>query len=86
MALSKPDVPNTVPDLPVVAQHYLVCGNEDCKKNFQFYCNPCHRPMCNTAGINIRRVRKPRTMKWFLTDSEKYDYQWRSAKIIQIKI
>lgn len=86
MALSKPDVPNTVPDLPVVAQHYLVCGNEDCKKSCQFSAIPVTDRGVNTAGIMIRKVRKPRTMKWFLTDSEKYDYQWRSAKIIQIKI
>ncbi|XP_052718570.1 uncharacterized protein LOC128190531 [Crassostrea angulata] len=38
--------PQTVPGLPVVAQHYLVCGTKDCKKNCQFYCNSCHRPMC----------------------------------------
>ncbi|XP_052716839.1 uncharacterized protein LOC128189320 [Crassostrea angulata] len=46
MALSQSDAPKTVPGLPAVAQHYLVCGTEDCKKNCQFYCNPCHRPMC----------------------------------------
>eukprot|EP00105_Crassostrea_gigas_P031685 XP_011454456.2 PREDICTED: uncharacterized protein LOC105347194 isoform X2 [Crassostrea gigas] len=39
MALSKPDVRNT-------AQHYLVCGTDDCDRNCQFYCNPCHRLMC----------------------------------------
>nr|XP_022297081.1 tripartite motif-containing protein 5-like [Crassostrea virginica] len=27
-------------------QHYLVCGTEDCQKNGQFYCNACHRPLC----------------------------------------
>lgn len=39
MALSKPEVRNT-------AQHYLVCGTEDCDRNCQFYCNPCHRLLC----------------------------------------
>ncbi|XP_065938410.1 uncharacterized protein [Magallana gigas] len=39
MALSESPIP---PD----AQHYLVCGTEDCKKNCQFYCNDCHQPMC----------------------------------------
>ncbi|XP_065935183.1 tripartite motif-containing protein 2-like [Magallana gigas] len=46
MALSKPDAPKTVSGLPVIAQHYLMCGTKDCEKNCQFYCNPCHRPMC----------------------------------------
>lgn len=39
MALSKPEVRNT-------AQHYLVCGTEDCDRNCQFYCNPCHGLLC----------------------------------------
>ncbi|XP_065923741.1 E3 ubiquitin-protein ligase TRIM71 [Magallana gigas] len=39
MALSESQIP---PD----AQHYLVCGFEDCERNCQFYCNPCHQPMC----------------------------------------
>ncbi|XP_052677531.1 uncharacterized protein LOC128158639 [Crassostrea angulata] len=39
MALSEFQIP---PD----AQHYLVCGTEDCEKNCQFYCNDCHQPMC----------------------------------------
>ncbi|XP_011412690.3 tripartite motif-containing protein 2 [Magallana gigas] len=43
MALSKP-VSEGVEQ--VIAQHYLMCGTADCKKNCQFYCNPCHHPMC----------------------------------------
>eukprot|EP00105_Crassostrea_gigas_P001978 XP_011414342.1 PREDICTED: uncharacterized protein LOC105318747 [Crassostrea gigas] len=39
MALSKSQMPDT-------AQHYLVCGTEDCEKNCQFYCNPCHLHLC----------------------------------------
>nr|XP_034300898.1 tripartite motif-containing protein 45 [Crassostrea gigas] len=46
MALSKPVVPETVQDESVIAQHYLVCGTEDCEENCQFYCNDCHQPMC----------------------------------------
>ncbi|XP_052684799.1 uncharacterized protein LOC128164823 isoform X2 [Crassostrea angulata] len=30
----------------LTAQHYLECGTEDCENNCQFYCNDCHRPMC----------------------------------------
>uniref|UniRef100_A0A8W8JG67 B box-type domain-containing protein n=2 Tax=Magallana gigas TaxID=29159 RepID=A0A8W8JG67_MAGGI len=32
-----------------MAQHYLVCGTEDCKRNCQFYCNPCHQRLCETC-------------------------------------
>ncbi|XP_052692239.1 uncharacterized protein LOC128170502 [Crassostrea angulata] len=48
MALSKQVFPGDVQDIqvPVIGQHYLVCGNEDCKKNCQFYCNSCHLPLC----------------------------------------
>ncbi|XP_065942760.1 tripartite motif-containing protein 2-like [Magallana gigas] len=48
MALSKQVFPGDVHDIqvPVIAQHYLVCGTEDCKKNCQFYCNSCHQPLC----------------------------------------
>ncbi|XP_052684806.1 uncharacterized protein LOC128164828 [Crassostrea angulata] len=28
------------------AQYVLECGTEDCENNCQFYCNPCHRPLC----------------------------------------
>nr|XP_034336059.1 uncharacterized protein LOC117692415 [Crassostrea gigas] len=44
MALA--DAPKTVSGLPVIAQHYIMCGTKDCEKNCQFYCNPCHRPIC----------------------------------------
>ncbi|XP_022341832.2 uncharacterized protein LOC111135782 [Crassostrea virginica] len=33
-------------DEQAAMQHYLVCGTEDCQKNCQFYCNACHRPLC----------------------------------------
>ncbi|XP_052692241.1 protein wech-like [Crassostrea angulata] len=46
MALSKPVGAGVVQNIPVIAQHYLVCGTEDCKKNCQFYCNSCHQPLC----------------------------------------
>nr|XP_034312324.1 uncharacterized protein LOC105325788 [Crassostrea gigas] len=28
------------------AQYVLECGTEDCENNCQFYCNHCHRPLC----------------------------------------
>ena len=33
-------------DEQAAMQHYLVCGSEDCQNNGQFYCNACHRPLC----------------------------------------
>ncbi|XP_078339395.1 uncharacterized protein LOC111106630 [Crassostrea virginica] len=33
-------------DEQAAMQHYLVCGTENCQKNGQFYCNACHRPLC----------------------------------------
>ncbi|XP_052685871.1 uncharacterized protein LOC128165404 [Crassostrea angulata] len=33
-------------EIQAMAQHYLVCGTEDCKRNCQFYCNPCHQRLC----------------------------------------
>nr|XP_034322578.1 tripartite motif-containing protein 45-like [Crassostrea gigas] len=50
MALSKQEGTGVVQDIPDIAQHYLVCGTEDCENNCQFYCNPCHIPMCKQCG------------------------------------
>ncbi|XP_065942742.1 E3 ubiquitin-protein ligase TRIM71-like [Magallana gigas] len=50
MALSKPVGPSVVPDVPVIAQHYLVCDTEDCENNCQFYCNPCHQQLCEQCS------------------------------------
>ena len=40
LQMSKPS------DEQAAMQHYLVCGTENCQKNGQFYCNACHRPLC----------------------------------------
>lgn len=50
MALSKPDD-------SCMAQHYLVCGIKDCKKNSQFYCNKCHRPLCEQCRDKHKKKR-----------------------------
>ena len=46
MALSKPIAPESLHDAPDIGQHYVECATENCNKNCQYYCNPCHRPMC----------------------------------------
>ncbi|XP_052678007.1 uncharacterized protein LOC128159016 [Crassostrea angulata] len=51
MALSESQAP---PD----AQHYLVCGTEDCEKNCQFYCNDCHHPMCEQCRDEHQKNKK----------------------------
>ncbi|XP_052677581.1 E3 ubiquitin-protein ligase TRIM71-like [Crassostrea angulata] len=51
MALSESQIP---PD----AQHYLVCGTEDCEKNCQFYCNDCHQPMCEQCRDEHQKNRE----------------------------
>eukprot|EP00105_Crassostrea_gigas_P013786 XP_011430215.1 PREDICTED: protein PML [Crassostrea gigas] len=51
MALSESQIP---PD----AQHYLVCGTEDCEKNCQFYCNDCHLPMCEQCRDEHQKNKK----------------------------
>nr|XP_034317858.1 uncharacterized protein LOC105342349 [Crassostrea gigas] len=51
MALSESQIP---PD----AQHYLVCGTEDCEKNCQFYCNDCHQPMCEKCRDEHQKNKK----------------------------
>ncbi|XP_034320361.2 tripartite motif-containing protein 2-like [Magallana gigas] len=50
MALSKTVGPGVVQDVPVIAQHYLVCDTEDCENNCQFYCNPCHLQLCEQCS------------------------------------
>ncbi|XP_062571719.1 uncharacterized protein LOC134233738 [Saccostrea cucullata] len=43
MALSKIDIPRR-------AQHFLECGIEDCERNCEFYCNPCHQRLCKQCS------------------------------------
>ncbi|XP_062600715.1 uncharacterized protein LOC134262358 [Saccostrea cucullata] len=52
MALSKPDIKGT-------AQHFLECGVENCERNCEFYCNPCHQQMCKQC--RDEHLRNPKT-------------------------
>nr|XP_022343916.1 uncharacterized protein LOC111136995 [Crassostrea virginica]XP_022343918.1 uncharacterized protein LOC111136995 [Crassostrea virginica] len=47
------------PDEQAAMQHYLVCGIEDCQKNGQFYCNDCHRPLCEQC--REEHLKSPKT-------------------------
>ncbi|XP_062572708.1 uncharacterized protein LOC134234659 [Saccostrea cucullata] len=37
-------------DIPRTAQHFLECGIEDCERNCEFYCNPCHQRLCKQCS------------------------------------
>ncbi|XP_078310256.1 uncharacterized protein LOC144617534 [Crassostrea virginica] len=49
------------PDEQAAMQHYLVCGIEDCQKNGQFYCNDCHRPLCEQCREEHLKNSKTKT-------------------------
>ncbi|XP_065939430.1 tripartite motif-containing protein 5-like [Magallana gigas] len=67
MALSESQIP---PD----AQHYLVCGTEDCEKNCQFYCNDCHKPMCEQCRDEHQKSPE-------IKNHEVVDYKQRKRQI-----
>nr|XP_022312760.1 tripartite motif-containing protein 5-like [Crassostrea virginica] len=45
----------TTSDEQAAGQHYLVCDNQDCQRNGQFYCNDCHQPMCEQCKDEHRK-------------------------------
>ena len=53
LQMSKPS------DEQAAMQHYLVCGTEDCHNNGQFYCNDCHRPLCEQC--RDEHLKSPKT-------------------------
>ena len=42
-------------------QHYLVCDTEDCQKNGQFYCNACHKTLCEHCRDEHLKIPKNKT-------------------------
>ena len=46
-------------DEQAAGQHYLVCGAQDCQDNGQFYCNACHRPLCEQCRDD--HLKNPKT-------------------------
>ncbi|XP_078310329.1 uncharacterized protein LOC111133073 [Crassostrea virginica] len=46
-------------DEQAAGQHYLICGTEDCQENGQFYCNACHRPLCEQCRDD--HIKNPKT-------------------------
>ncbi|XP_052687166.1 uncharacterized protein LOC128166202 [Crassostrea angulata] len=71
MAFSKSQIPFT-------AQHYLVCGTEDCEKNCQFYCNDCHQPMCEQCRDEHQKSPDTR-------NHEVVPYQQRKRQLPEVK-
>ena len=68
-------------DEQAAMQHYLICGTEDCQKNGQFYCNACHRPLCEQC-----RDQHKKTMKLSFTETANSNFPWTYAKTIQHEI
>ena len=64
-------------------QQYLVCGTENCLKNAQFYCNDCHRPLCEQCSDEHKRVLTPKNMKLSFTDIANISFLWKCVKTIQ---
>eukprot|EP00105_Crassostrea_gigas_P031169 XP_011453768.1 PREDICTED: uncharacterized protein LOC105346756 [Crassostrea gigas] len=63
---------------PPTAQHYLVCGTEDCENNCLFYCNPCHRSMCEQCRDEHQK--SPDTK-----NHEVVPYQQRKRQLPEVK-
>uniref|UniRef100_K1P4M3 Tripartite motif-containing protein 3 n=1 Tax=Magallana gigas TaxID=29159 RepID=K1P4M3_MAGGI len=61
-----------------MAQHYLVCGTEDCKRNCQFYCNPCHQRLC-------KRCRDEHQKSQDTKDHEVVTYKQRKPQLPEEK-
>ena len=70
-------------DEKAAMQHLLVCGNEDCEENGQFYYNACHRPLCEQCRDQHKKVQTRKTMKLFRTDTANISFLWKYVKIIQ---
>lgn len=64
--------------VPFTAKHYLVCGTENCESNCQFYCNDCHRPMCEKCRDEHQR--SPDT-----DNHEVVSYQQRKRQLPEVK-
>ena len=50
-------------DEQAAMQHFLICGNEDCEENGQFYCNDCHRPLCEQCRDQHQKSPNTKTTK-----------------------
>ncbi|XP_052690122.1 uncharacterized protein LOC128168069 [Crassostrea angulata] len=64
--------------IPFAAQHYLVCGTEDCENNCQFYCNDCHQPVCEQCRDEHQK--SPDTK-----NHEVVSYQQRKRQLPEVK-
>ncbi|XP_065922852.1 E3 ubiquitin-protein ligase TRIM71-like [Magallana gigas] len=71
MAFSKSQIPFT-------AQHYLVCGTEDCERNCQFYCNDCHQQMCEQCRDKHQKSPDAK-------NHEVVSYQQRKRQLPEVK-
>eukprot|EP00105_Crassostrea_gigas_P020312 XP_011439061.1 PREDICTED: uncharacterized protein LOC105336452 [Crassostrea gigas] len=68
-------------EIPPLAQHYLVCGTENCEKNCQFYCSDCHQPMCEQCRDEHQKNKKTKNHEVVL-----YKQRKRRIPVEQCKI
>nr|XP_022343921.1 uncharacterized protein LOC111136998 [Crassostrea virginica] len=69
------------PDEQAAMQHYLVCSTEDCQKNGQFYCNACHRPLCEQCRDDHLQSSKTKTHEIVLYRHRKQQLPVEKCKI-----
>ncbi|XP_078329165.1 uncharacterized protein LOC144623995 isoform X1 [Crassostrea virginica] len=53
-------------------QQYLVCGTENCLTNAQFYCNDCHRPLCEQCSDEHKKSTNTKKHEIVLYRHRKY--------------
>ena len=73
-------------DEQAAMQHYLVCGSEDCQENGQFYCNDCHRPLCEQCKEEHKKSSNTKNYEIVLYRHRKYQLPVEISKIIQHEI
>ncbi|XP_061192383.1 uncharacterized protein LOC133200606 [Saccostrea echinata] len=74
MALSKIDIPRR-------AQHFLECGIEECERNCEFYCNPCHLRLCKQCSEEHLRSQENKNHEVVLYQQRKRQLPVEKCKI-----
>ncbi|XP_061192361.1 uncharacterized protein LOC133200590 [Saccostrea echinata] len=74
MALSKMDIPRR-------AQHFLECGMEECERNCEFYCNPCHQRLCKQCRDEHLKSQENKNHEVVLYQQRKRQHPVEKCKI-----
>ncbi|XP_061192333.1 tubby protein homolog [Saccostrea echinata] len=68
-------------DIPLMAQHFLVCNTEKCERNCEFYCNHCHHRLCKQCTDEHRRSPKTKNHEVVLYQQRKRPIPVKKCKI-----